>query len=97
MAIGFTLGVVLRQSAAAIVGYVVLSFVLSGLLVLLAQVRDWFSDLQPWIDWNATQVTLFGGETSSAREWAQLASTTMIWIVIPLTIGLVMLRRSEVK
>lgn len=97
MAIGFMLGVVLRNSPAAIVGYFVLSFVISGILVLLAEVREWFTDLQPWIDWNSTQVVLFDGQTSSAREWAQLGVTTMIWIVVPLAVGLVMLRRAEVK
>lgn len=97
MAIGFTLGVVLRSSPAAIVGYFVVSFVLPGILVLLASVREWFLDLQPWIDWNYTQVELFDGATSSGEEWAMLASTTMIWIVIPLLGGLLSLRRSEVK
>jgi ABC-2 type transport system permease protein len=97
MAIGFTLGVVLRNSAAAIVGYFVVSLVLPGILVLLAQVRDWFSDLQPWIDWNYTQVELFEGGTDTAREWAMLGSTTAIWIVLPLVVGLLFLRRSEVK
>ena len=43
MAIGFTLGVVLRNSAAAIVGYFVVSFVLPGILALLALVRAWFA------------------------------------------------------
>ena len=38
--IGFTLGVVLRNSAAAIVGYFVVSLVMPGILVLLAQVRS---------------------------------------------------------
>jgi ABC-2 type transport system permease protein len=97
MAIGFTLGVVLRNSAAAIVGYFVVSLVLPGILVLLAQVRDWFSDLQPWIDWNETQVALFEGGTDTVREWAMLGSTTTIWIVLPLVVGLLFLRRSEVK
>ena len=97
MAIGFTLGVVLRNSAAAIVGYFVVSFVMPGALVLLAQVRSWFEDLQPWIDWNETQVVLFDGATNTREEWAMLASTTMIWIVIPLVVGLLFLRRSEVK
>lgn len=97
MAIGFTLGVVLRNSAAAIVGYFVASLVLPGILVLLAQVRDWFSDLQPWIDWNYTQVALFEGSTDTAREWAMLGSTTALWIVLPLVFGLLFLRRSEVK
>ena len=97
MAIGFTLGVVLRNSAAAIVGYFVVSLVLPGVLALLAQVRSWFADLQPWIDWNTTQVALFENETDTAREWAMLASTTGIWIALPLVIGLLFLRRSEVK
>ena len=97
MAIGFTLGVVLRNSAAAIVGYFVVSFVMPGILVLLAQVRSWFEDLQPWIDWNETQVVLFDGATNTGKEWAMLGSTTMIWIVMPLVVGLLSLRRSEVK
>jgi ABC-2 type transport system permease protein len=97
MAIGFTLGVVLRNSPAAIVGYFVVSFVISGILVLLAQVRPWFEDLQPWVDWNVTQATLLDGATNTAQEWAMLGSTTIIWIVIPLVVGLLSLRRSEVK
>lgn len=97
MAIGFTLGVVLRNSAAAIVGYFVVSLVMPGILVLLAQVRSWFEDLQPWIDWNETQVALLEGATNTGEEWAMLASTTAIWIVVPLVIGLLFLRRSEVK
>ncbi|MDX6310493.1 MAG: type transport system permease protein [Nocardioidaceae bacterium] len=97
MAIGFTLGVVLRNSAAAIVGYFVASLVMPGILALLAQVRSRFEDLQPWIDWNKTQVALLDGATNTGKEWAMLGSTTMIWIVIPLTVGLLSLRRSEVK
>ena len=97
MAIGFTLGVVLRNSAAAIVGYFVVSLVLPGILALLAQVRSWFADLQPWIDWNYTQVALFENDTDTVREWAMLASTTGIWIGLPLVIGLLFLRRSEVR
>jgi len=97
MAIGFTLGVVLRNSAAAIVGYFVVSLVLPGILALLAQVRPWFADLQPWIDWNYTQAALFENHTDTAREWAMLASTIGIWIALPLGIGLLFLRRSEVK
>ncbi len=97
MAIGFMLGVVLRSSAAAIVGYFVVSLVLPGILELLAMVKEWFRGLQPWIDWNETQVELFEGVTNTGEKWAMLGSTTMIWIVIPLAVGLLFLRRSEVK
>jgi hypothetical protein len=97
MAFGFALGVVLRNSAAAIVGYFVASLVMPGILALLAQVRSWFEDLQPWIDWHYTQVALLDGATNTVKEWAMLGSTTMIWIVLPLVVGLLSLRRSEVK
>lgn len=97
MAFGFALGVVLRNSAAAIVGYFVASLVVPGILALLAQVRSWFEDLQPWIDWNKTQVGLLEGATNTGKEWTMLGSTTMIWIVIPIVVGLQFLRRSEVK
>jgi ABC-2 type transport system permease protein len=96
MAIGFTLGVAMRASAAAIVGYFVVSFVLPGVFGLLALARTWFLDLQPWIDWNYTQVELFKGTTDTGREWAMLGSTTTIWIVVPLLTGLLLIRRSEV-
>ena len=97
MAFGFALGVVLRNSAAAIVGYFVASLVVPGILALLAQVRSWFEDLQPWVDWNYTQVALLEGATNTGKEWAMLGSTTMIWIAFPLIVGLLSLRRSEVK
>lgn len=97
MAIGFMLGVVFRSSPAAIVGYFVVSFVLSGVFDVLALVRESFDDLQPWLDWNYTQIKLIDGTTNTGDEWAQLASTTMIWIVVPIVIGLLTLRRSEVK
>jgi ABC-type transport system involved in multi-copper enzyme maturation permease subunit len=97
MAFGFALGVVLRSSAAAIVGYFVASLVMPGVLVLLAQVRSWFEDLQPWIDWSYTQEALLEGTTNTGEEWAMLASTTTIWIVLPLVVGLLSLRRAEVK
>lgn len=96
MTIGFTLGVVLRSSPAALVGYFVVSLVLPGVLLLLAQVQPWFEDLQPWVDWNESQVALLEGAMDSVREWAMLGSTMMIWIVVPLAVGLISLRRSEV-
>jgi ABC-2 type transport system permease protein len=72
MAIGFALGLVLRNSAAAIVGYFVVSLVMPGILALLALVRSWFADLQPWIDWNYAQASLLENHTDTAREWATM-------------------------
>ena len=96
MAVGFTLGVVLRNSAAGIVAYFVVSLVMPGILVLLAQVRPWFEDLQPWIDWNTAQEALFVGATDTGRVGdARLDHDDLD--CHPLVVGLLFLRRSEVK
>jgi ABC-2 type transport system permease protein len=94
--IGFMLGVLIRNSAAAIVAYFVYSFVLPGLLALLANVSDWFKDLQPWVDFNYAQGQLFDPPVSG-EEWAQLVTSGIIWFVIPLAVGVRMVLRSEVK
>ena len=52
MLFGFMLGVVIRNSAGAIVAYFVYTLVLPPLLGLLAANQQWFADLQPWVDYN---------------------------------------------
>ncbi|MCW2814390.1 MAG: family transporter protein [Nocardioides sp.] len=94
--VGFTLGVLLRSSAAAIVGYFIYAFVLAGLTELLAASQEWFADARGWIDFNYAQVPLFDG-APDATEWAQLGVTSFVWLVVPLAIGLRLVMRSEVK
>lgn len=94
--IGFMLGVLIRNSAAAIVGYFVYSLVLPGLLTLLGEFVGWFKDLLPWIDFNTASTRLFEGGLSG-EEWAQLGTSGMLWLVIPLTLGVLAVMRSEVK
>ncbi len=94
--IGFMLGVLIRNSPGAIVGFVVYSFVLPGLSVLLGNFQQWWEDLRPWLDFNWAQGELYDGSLSST-EWAQLGTSGLIWLVVPLTVGLVMVMRSEVK
>lgn len=96
MLIGFMLAAVIRHSAGAIVAYFVYSFVLSGLTELLAQTQDWFGDLRPWVDVNYAQAALFDGSLS-ATQWANLAVTTVVWLVLPLAVGIRVLMRAEVK
>jgi ABC-2 type transport system permease protein len=96
MMLGFTLGVLIRNSAGAIVTYLVYSFVLPPVLGLLAQSQEWFRDLQPWVDFNHALGPLFDGEMSAER-WAQLGVAGTLWLVLPLVVGLLLMRRSEVK
>jgi ABC-2 type transport system permease protein len=94
--IGFMLGVLIRNSPGAIVGFVVYSFVLPTLSLLLGNFQQWWEDLRPWLDFNWAQGELYDGALTST-EWAQLGTSGFIWLVVPLVVGLVMVMRSEVK
>jgi hypothetical protein len=94
--IGFMLGVLIRNSAGALVAYFVYNFVLSTLTMLLALSQEWFRELQPWVDFNFAQGALFDGNLTS-EQWAQLGTAGAAWLVVPLVVGLMMVMRSEVK
>jgi ABC-2 type transport system permease protein len=96
MMVGFMLGVLIRSSAGAIVAYFVYSLVLPGLAALLAASPGWFRDVQPWVDFNFAQTTLYDNVLTS-EQWAQLGTSGLIWLVAPLVVGLVLVMRSEVK
>jgi ABC-2 type transport system permease protein len=93
---GFTLGVLFRNSAAAIVGYFVYAMVLPTLSALLAGAQDWYADAQRWVDFQFNQTGLFDGGFD-AKDWASLAVTGTIWLLVPLAFGLWRVLRSEVK
>jgi hypothetical protein len=94
--VGFMLGVLIRSSTAALVAYLVYAFVAPTLLTFLAINQKWFADLQPWVDPNYSQDALFQGGFSG-EQWAQLAVTTLVWLVLPLAGGVRSRVRSEVK
>jgi ABC-type transport system involved in multi-copper enzyme maturation permease subunit len=96
MLVGFMLGVLLRNSPGAIVGYFVYGFVLPPLSMLLANSQGWFEKAQPWVDFNFAQGNLFNGEMSG-EQWAQLGVTGLFWLAVPLAIGVWRVLRAEVK
>ena len=96
MLMGFMLGVLFRSSAGAIVGYFVYSLVLPVALGTLAAFQGWFRDLQPWVDVNFASTRLFEGSLTT-ENWQQLGVTTLVWLWIPLALGLRAVLRAEVK
>lgn len=96
MLFGFMLGLVIRNSAGAIVTYFVYTLVLPPLLGLLAANQKWFADLQPWVDYNYAQRPLFDGSLSS-QQWQHLALGGALWFLLPMAVGLLIVRRAEVK
>ena len=86
----------LRSSAAAIVGYFVYSLVRPAALGALAAFQEWFRDLQPWVDVNFAASRLYDSGMT-AEHWQQLGVTSLVWLWIPLAIGLRAVLRAEVK
>jgi ABC-2 type transport system permease protein len=92
---GFALACLLLNTPAAIVVYVVYKYVLPG-LIALGSLMTWFSDLAPWIDFQAAQNELYDMPLT-VSQWWHLVVSGLIWLAVPLVIGLWRIRRAEVK
>jgi ABC-type transport system involved in multi-copper enzyme maturation permease subunit len=96
MASGFALGALFLNSPAGIVVYFVYSFVLPIPFAIGAALMNWFDHVRPWIDFGFAQQPLVDG-TMSGTEWAHLLTSGLIWLGLPLAVGLWRIRRTEVK
>jgi hypothetical protein len=93
---GTMLGMVLRSSPAALVTYFVITLVLPTLFGILASSQPDFVDVQPWVDAELARSFLFEGPPQG-EQWAQVAATAGLWLVLPALLGLRSVLRSEVK
>jgi ABC-2 type transport system permease protein len=93
---GFALACLLLNTPAAIVVFFVYKWVLPGLFALGSALMAWFSDLAPWLDFQSASSELYDMPLSGT-EWAHLAVSGFLWLVLPLGIGLWRIRRAEVK
>ncbi|MEZ5093740.1 ABC transporter permease [Nocardioides sp.] len=96
LATGFAFGTLFLNTAVAIVVYFVYSFVLPPLFGIGAALVGWINDLQPWVDFSAAQEPLVDGGVSGS-DWAHLAVAGVIWLVLPLVVGLWRVLRAEIK
>lgn len=96
--VGFALATLLMNTPAAIVAYFVYTFIVPMVANILAALLDGFDKVLPWVEFNTAQMPLFTGNyTPSGEEWAQLATSCFIWLVIPLALGIRRLLRMEFK
>ena len=93
---GTMLGVLFRSSPVALVAYFVMTLLLPMLFGLLASRQPGFQDVHPWVDLNNAEAALFDG-TLTAAEWAHLAVTVTVWLILPAIIGIRLVMKSEVK
>ena len=96
--IGFAIATLLMNTPAAIVGYFAYSLILPIAVGILGSLSSGFADVAPWIEFNTAQTPLFTGDyTPTGEEWAQIAVSGTIWLVVPLALGIARLLRIEFK
>lgn len=93
---GFALACLLLNTPAAIVVYVVYKYVLPGLFALGSALMVWFSHVAPWIDFQSASANLYDMPLS-ATQWWQLVVSGIVWLAVPLLVGLWRIQRAEVK
>ena len=97
MLTGFALATLFLNTPAAIVVFFVYSFVLPTVVGIAGSLLSWVPKVAPWVEFNTAQAPLLNGTLDTGTEWAQLAVTGFIWLVIPLTLGIWRVLRAEVK
>jgi ABC-2 type transport system permease protein len=96
--IGFAIGMLIMNTAGAIVAYFAYSLILPIAVGILGALSEGFEKIAPWIEFNTAQTPLFTGDyTPTGEEWAQIAVSGTIWLIIPLALGIWRLMRIEFK
>lgn len=90
MGLGF--GLMFLNTPAAIVAYLVVPTVwnVAGGLV------SWLRDLIPWLDLGSASGPFLAGN-ATGKDWAHLGTASLLWVVIPLAVGVWRVRRTEVR
>jgi ABC-2 type transport system permease protein len=89
---GVAFGAAILLSAPAIVA----SFVVPLAVTAITHIISGLEDLGQWIDPSETYSSLTS-HSLSGHEWAQVGTTLLLWVVLPLAIGTYRFLRGEVR
>lgn len=96
--VGFAIAMLLMNTPAGIVVYFAYSLILPIAVGILGSLSSGFEKVAPWIEFNTAQTPLFTGDYQpSGEEWAQIATTGFLWLIVPLVLGTMRLLRIEFK
>lgn len=90
---GVGFGLLLLNSAAAIVAFFAVPMVIS----IVSSLWSAMEDIGPWVDLSLSMGELFDANGMTSTDWQHLLVGGLIWLGIPLVIGTLRLLRSEVK
>ncbi len=90
---GFAIGMLLMNTAAAIVLYYVLPVAWSVMFTMVGALEG----VAPWLDLNTAIAPAFEQETFRGDDWLHIAVAGTIWVLVPFALGVVRLLRREVK
>lgn len=89
---GIAFGMLLLNTPLAIVSY----FVLPTIWSVLGGLVSWLATAARWLDFSLTMAPILQGATLTGQQWAQLGTTTAVWVVVPLVVGMLRVVRAEV-
>lgn len=90
---GFAFGTALLNSAFAIVAY----FAVPTVISIVTSIWTAMQDKLLWFDLQSSSGQLFNPDGMSGEQWAQIGTGTLIWIVLPIAIGVWRITRTEIK
>ncbi|UDY22780.1 ABC transporter permease subunit [Nocardioides sp. Kera G14] len=94
---GFALAALLLNTAASIVVFFAYRYVVPGLIALGAANIGWIDKLAPWINFLDAQQYLYELSEMTGKQWAHFVVSALIWVGIPLALGLRRILKAEVK
>jgi ABC-2 type transport system permease protein len=94
---GFAIATLLLNTPASIVLFVVYRFVLPNVFFGLSALSDGFEKVAPWLDFQAAQADIYEWELSGTEEWSHLIVSGLLWLALPLGLGMWRILRAEVK
>lgn len=92
LAQGVGFGLALLNTPGAIVAYLLLPTVWS----ILGGMVSWLRDAATWLDVGASMEPLLSGSMTGA-QWAHLGTASLLWVGLPLALGLWRVVRAELK
>jgi ABC-type transport system involved in multi-copper enzyme maturation permease subunit len=90
---GLGFGMLFMNSAVAIVLY----FVVPTIWSVLTNMISGLNSTAEWLDLSVTSTPLFEDAALTGGEWAKLAASIGLWVVLPSVLGLVRLLKREVS